>query len=249
MTESIDAFRRKLFETAGMPYTKPDHAKAANESVGASKLENLGRRTSTAETLPGSPIRKPSLSGQLDVSSRRMSSAQPQSPVVHSFPTAGSRRSTVLADLDAASPFSLASSANFYTRQKAVKEALVQSIVRRQERNEVHGNSLFLFPSNRNHANAGSSAHNSCLNEVPSSNDELEDSIADFVKLGVQVSSSWLQEELRISPTAKKRFEIFRNPTPEFLDDPVTPKLGMRFMTIFQCRKDHVDDVLNNEFV
>lgn len=233
-----DAFRQKLFSAAGMPYTKPEHERLANEHIGTSKVDSSGRRSSTAETLPGSPIRKPSVSGQLDGMNRRMSSAQPPSSVAPALPNAGSRRSAVLADLDAAMPFSLASSANFFSRQRAVKEALVQSIVRRQERNLGNSNSLFLFPSDRNHASAASSAKDVLQSESHSSTDELGESIADFIKLGVQVSSSWLQEELKISPTAKKRFEIFRNPTPEFLDDPTTPKLGVHFMMVVLIQKE-----------
>ncbi len=212
-----------------MPYTKSEQHKFATESVGTS---SASRRSSTTEMLPGSPIRKSSVSGQLDALNRRISSAQALSPVVAPMPNANSRRSTVLADLDSASPISL-SSANFYSRQRAVKEALVQSIVRRQERNRDNGNSLFLFPSNRSyHDDAASSTKDSFQHEDQSSTNELGESIADFVKLGVQVSSSWLREELKISPAANKRFEIFRNPTPEFLDDPTTPKLGVHLLIV-----------------
>ena len=225
MSESSDEFRQKLFRAAGMPYTPP---LKDGDTTGTGKSDESYRRNSTAETTPGSPIRKQSVYGQPDGTSRRTSVAN-QSSVVSTVANAGSRRSAVLADLDAASPFSLGSSANFYSRQKAVKEALVQSIVRRQERNRDNGNSLFLFPSIRNLASAASLTAGSLDNEDHSLPDQLGETIADFVKLGVQVSSSWLQEELRISPTAKKRFEIFRNPTPEFLDDPTTPKSGMQY--------------------
>jgi hypothetical protein len=116
-----------------------------------------------------------------------------------------------------------------------VKEALVQSIVRRKERNQSGGNSLFLFPSNRNQASTVPSTSET-LHIDNGSSDELGESISDLIKLGVQVSSSWLEEELRISPTAKKRFEIFRNPTPDYPEDPTTPQPGTHFLLSFvQC--------------
>ena len=258
MAAPSDDFRQKLFRAAGMPCTKPQYEHVVSQSIGTaandgsgrrnstlempnngsgrrnSTLEmpndGSGRRNSTSEMPPGSPNRRQSVVGHMDGLSRHISSGQSQSPALNAT-NAGSRRSTVLADLDAASPFSLGST-NFFSRQKAVKEALVQSILRRTERNRDSGNSLFLFPSIRNQVNVASSSSSdgTIHRESNSTTDTLGDSIADFVKLGVHVSSSWLKDELQISPTAQKRFEIFRNPTPEFLDDPTTPQLGLKFM-------------------
>jgi len=240
MAAPSDDFRQKLFRAAGMPCTKPQYEHVVSQSFGTaandgsgrrnSTLEmpndGSGRRNSTSEMPPGSPTRRQSVVGHMDGLSRHISSGQSQSPALNTT-NAGSRRSTVLADLDAAAPFSLGST-NFFSRQKAVKEALVQSILRRTERNRDSGNSLFLFPGNRNQVNTASSSGGTIHSESNTASDTLGDSIADFVKLGVQVSSSWLKDELKISPTAKKRFEIFRNPTPEFLDDPTTPQLGLQ---------------------
>jgi hypothetical protein len=227
MAAPSDDFRQKLFRAAGMPCTKPQYDHVVSQSIGTAANDGSGRRNSTSEMPPGSPVRRQSVVGHMDGLSRLISSGQSQSPSLNTT-NAGSRRSTVLADLDAASPFSLGST-NFFSRQKAVKEALVQSILRRTERNRDSGNSLFLFPGNRNQVNTASSSGGTIRSESNTASDTLGDSIADFVKLGVQVSSSWLKDELKISPTAKKRFEIFRNPTPEFLDDPTTPQLGLHF--------------------
>lgn len=229
MSASGDAFRQKLFSAAGMPYTKPALATATVESSSASSTDVVGRRMSRVETLSGTSTRRESVAGQLDGTIRRPSVGQLPSPNLVASPTAPSRRSTVLADLDALSSLSLGPSSNFFVRQKAVKEALVQSIVRRKERNQSGGNSLFLFPSNRNQASTVPSTSET-LHIDNGSSDELGESISDLIKLGVQVSSSWLEEELRISPTAKKRFEIFRNPTPEYPEDPTTPQPGTHFL-------------------
>ncbi len=225
MTAPSDDFRQKLFRAAGMPCTKPQYEYITAQS---SAIDGSGRHNSvnkTSETPHGSPTRRQSVVGHVDGISKHISSGQSQSPALNTT-NAGSRRNTVLADLDVASPISLGST-NFFSRQKAVKEALVQSILRRTERNRDSGNSLFLLPSNRNQVNVASSSDGTIHREGNSTTDTLGDTIADFVKLGVQVSSSWLKDELQISPTAQKRFEIFRNPTPEFLDDPTTPQLGL----------------------
>jgi hypothetical protein len=144
----------------------------------------------------------------------------------------GSRRSAVLADLDISSQFSLGPT-NFFSRRKAVREALVQSITRRKERNQVGSNSLFLFSNNQNHVNNASSTKETLQNESDFSTNEIGESISEFIKLGVQISSSWLQDELKISPTAKKRFEIYRNPTPVLIDDPATPQSGTNLIVTY----------------
>jgi hypothetical protein len=228
MSANSDAFRQKLFRAAGMAYTKPQQENVMAESIGTTTFDGSGLLNGTIESSPGSPARRPSVSAPLEGMIRRVTIDRQQgqfSPALQNM-TTGSRRSSVLADLESASSLSLGAT-HFFSRQKAVKEALVQSIIRRKERNQGNSNSLFLFPSIRNQATTVSSTSDALLNEVNLSNDELGESISDFIKLGVHVSSSWLQDELRISPTAKKRFEIFRNPTPEFPDDPTTPKSGM----------------------
>lgn len=246
MSGTGDAFRQKLFQAAGMPYTKPQ--KVAAESLGTTTFDNSGPLNSAIESPTCSPARRPSVSGQFEVASRRTAIGQHGqfSPALQST-TTGSRRSTVLADLESASSFSLGPT-NFFSRQKAVKEALVQSIIRRKERNQDSGSSLFLFPSNRNHPSTVSSTTDALDDESNRSTDELGESISDFVKLGVHVSSSWLKDELRISPTAKKRFEIFRNPTPEFPEDPTTPQSGIRLVR-HQCSYTSLQNECSNSFV
>ena len=197
---------------------------------GASSSDVLSRRMSRVEVLSGTSARRESVTAQPDGGIRRPSVApQLSSPIVASSPTNTSRRSTVLADLDALSSFSLGPS-NFFARQKAVKEALVQSILRRKERNQGGGNSLFLFSSNRNQVSTVCSTSDTLQNDEVSSTDELGECISDLIKLGMHVSSSWLEDELKLSPTAKKRFQIFRNPTPDFPDDPTTPQPGILFL-------------------
>ena len=222
-----DDFRQKLFQAAGMPYTKLQQDSFMAESIGTTKLETPGQFSGTKEMLTGSPTRRPSVSGSLEGTSRRSSLVQQGqfSPNMQSTNT-GSRRSTVLAELESAPNFSLGPS-NFFSRQKAVKDALVQSIIRRKERNGHGGSCSFLFPSSLNQTSTVSSTGEALQNADDFSSVELKESISDFIKLGVHVTSTWLQDELRISPTAKKRFEIFRNPTPEFPDDPTTPQSGM----------------------
>ncbi len=222
-----DDFRQKLFQAAGMPYTKSQQNSLMAESIGTAILETPGQFSGTKELLTGSPTRRPSVSGYLEGTNRRSSLVQQGqfSPNMQNTNT-GSRRSTVLAELESAPNFSLGPS-NFFSRQKAVKDALVQSIIRRKERNGHGGSSSFLFPSSLNQTSTVASTVEDLQNADDFSSVELKESISDFIKLGVHVTSTWLQDELRISPTAKKRFEIFRNPTPEFPDDPTTPQSGM----------------------